>query len=45
MFMTIDCPDELVADVGIPTLMTGAGVRLEAVEDVRPGHGSRMLST
>ena len=37
MFMTIDCPDELVADVCIPALMTGAGVRLEAVEEVPAG--------
>src|SRR3954463_9855121 len=37
MFMTVECPDELLADVLIPTVMTGPGVRLEAVEDVPAG--------
>src|SRR3954452_18312395 len=37
MFLTIDCPDELLTDGGIPAAMTGAGVRLEAVEDVPAG--------
>src|SRR3954465_11226203 len=37
MFLTIECPDELLADVLIPTVMTGTGVRLEAVEDVPAG--------
>src|SRR3954451_16130780 len=37
MFMTIDCPDELFADAVVPGVMTGTGVRLEAVEDVPAG--------
>jgi hypothetical protein len=37
MFLTVDCPDELFTDGLIPAAMTGAGVRLEAVEDVPAG--------
>src|SRR4051794_38432220 len=37
MFMTVDCPQELFTDTGIPAVMTGAGVRLETVEDVPAG--------
>src|SRR3954468_2925097 len=37
MFLMVDCPDELFADGGIPAAMTGAGVRLEAVEEVPAG--------
>src|SRR3954469_15336718 len=37
MFLMVDCPDELFTDALIPTVMTGAGVRLEAVEDVPAG--------
>src|SRR3954449_5210509 len=37
MFMTVDCPDELFADAVVPAVMTGTGVRLEAVEDVAAG--------
>src|SRR3954454_4435004 len=37
MFLTIDCPDELLGEVCLPTVMTGPGVRLEAVEDVPAG--------
>src|SRR3954453_1585896 len=37
MFLTIDCPDELLTDGGIPAAMTGAGVRLEALEEVPAG--------
>src|SRR3954462_15068431 len=37
MFLTIDCPDELLTDGGIPAAMTGAGVRLEAVEELPAG--------
>jgi hypothetical protein len=37
MFLMVDCPDELFTDAAIPAVMTGAGVRLEAVEDVPAG--------
>src|SRR3954451_21544121 len=37
MFLTIDCPDELLTSGGIPAAMTGAGVRLEAVEELPAG--------
>src|SRR3954452_4942857 len=37
MFLSIDCPDELLGEVSLPTVMTGPGVRLEAVEDVAAG--------
>src|SRR3954451_14441260 len=37
MFMTVDCPDELFGDAAVPAVMTGTGVRLEAVEDVPAG--------
>src|SRR3954451_16317732 len=37
MFLTIDCPDELLTQGGIPAAMTGAGMRLEAVEEVPAG--------
>jgi hypothetical protein len=37
MFFTVDCPDELFTDAAIPAAMTGAGVRLEAVEEVPAG--------
>ena len=37
MFLTIDCPDELFADVALPGVMTGRGVQLEAVEEVPAG--------
>jgi hypothetical protein len=33
----VDCPDELFTDAAIPAVMTGAGVRLEAVEEVPAG--------
>jgi hypothetical protein len=37
MFLMVDCPDELFTDAAIPAVMTGAGVRLEEVEDVPGG--------
>src|SRR6478672_6306645 len=37
MFLMVDCPDELLTDGSIPAAMTGAGVRLEAVEEVPAG--------
>src|SRR3954453_22294832 len=37
MFLMVDCPDALVTDGSIPAAMTGAGVRLEAVEEVPAG--------
>jgi hypothetical protein len=37
MFLTVECPDELFADVALPAVMTGRGVQLEAVEDVPAG--------
>src|SRR5438128_2531146 len=37
MFIMIDCPDELFADAAVPAVMTGSGVRLEAVEEVPAG--------
>ena len=37
MFLMVECPDELFTDGLIPAAMTGAGVRLEAVEDVPAG--------
>jgi hypothetical protein len=37
MFLMVDCPDELFTEGGIPAAMTGAGVRLEAVEEVPAG--------
>ncbi|HET6817623.1 MAG TPA: DUF222 domain-containing protein [Mycobacteriales bacterium] len=37
MFLMVECPDELFIDGLIPAVMTGAGVRLEAVEDVPAG--------
>ena len=37
MFLTVDCPDALFTDGLIPAVMTGDGVRLEAVEDVPAG--------
>src|SRR4051812_27178840 len=37
MFLTVECPDELCTDACIPGVMTGDGVRLEAVEEVPAG--------
>src|SRR5436305_1032286 len=37
MYLTIECPDELFADVALPAVMTGRGVQLEAVEEVPAG--------
>src|SRR3954451_23008379 len=37
MFMTVDCPDELFDDVAVPTVMTGRGAALEAIEGVPAG--------
>src|SRR3954447_22486162 len=37
MFLMVDCPDELFTDGVIPAAMSGAGLRLEAVEDVPAG--------
>ena len=37
MFLMVECPDQLFTDALIPAVMTGAGVRLEAVEDVPAG--------
>jgi hypothetical protein len=37
MFLMVECPDQLFTDGLIPAVMTGAGVRLEAVEDVPAG--------
>ncbi|HET6818853.1 MAG TPA: DUF222 domain-containing protein [Mycobacteriales bacterium] len=37
MYLTIECPDELVADCTLPGVMTGRGVQLEAVEEVPAG--------
>jgi hypothetical protein len=37
MFLTVECPDELFADVALPAVMTGRGVQLEAVDGVPAG--------
>src|SRR3954468_16292151 len=37
MFLTIECPNELLADIDVPAVMTGPGVKLEAVETVPAG--------
>src|SRR3954447_18656003 len=37
MFLSMECPDELLGEVSLPPVMTGIGVRLEAVEDVPAG--------
>jgi hypothetical protein len=37
MFLMVDCPDALFTNADIPVVMTGAGVRLEAVEEVPAG--------
>jgi hypothetical protein len=37
MFLTVECPDELLSDACIPGVMTGDGVRLEAVEEAPAG--------
>jgi hypothetical protein len=37
MFLMVDCPEQLFTDGLIPAVMTGVGVRLEAVEDVPAG--------
>ncbi|HET6818419.1 MAG TPA: DUF222 domain-containing protein [Mycobacteriales bacterium] len=37
MYLMVDCPDELFTNAVVPVAMTGAGVRLEAVEDVPAG--------
>src|SRR3954467_5525148 len=37
MFLMVDCPDGLFTDGAVPAVMTGTGVRLEAVEDVAAG--------
>jgi hypothetical protein len=37
MFLMVECPDQLFTDGLVPAVMTGAGVRLEAVEEVPAG--------
>ena len=37
MFLTIECPDELFAEMPLPGVMTSPGVLLEKVEDVPAG--------
>ena len=41
MFLTIECPDELFAEMPIPGVMTSPGAALEAVEDVPAGPWGR----
>src|SRR3954453_19114970 len=43
MFLMVECPDELFTEAEIPAVMTGPGVRLEAVEDVPAGPGVAAL--
>src|SRR3954452_18080751 len=37
MFLPVDCPAELLADIDVPTVMTGRGAALEAIEGVPAG--------
>ncbi|MDQ1704952.1 MAG: hypothetical protein QOF18_1318, partial [Frankiaceae bacterium] len=37
MLLMVECPDELLDEVAVPAVMTGAGVALEAVEEVPAG--------
>ena len=37
MYLTVECPDRLFADVALPGVMTNRGVQLEAVEEEAAG--------